>query len=41
MAPAIALSNHISDGHAISNHIIDISEASVAVGIGVDSIDYL
>jgi hypothetical protein len=41
MAPAIALLNYISDGHATLNYAADISEASAAAGTGVDSIDYL
>jgi hypothetical protein len=41
MASVIVLLNYISDGHAIPNHVVDISEAPIAAGIGVDSIDYL
>jgi hypothetical protein len=41
MAPAIALPNHISDGHAIPNHAADILEAPAAAGTGVDSIHHL
>jgi hypothetical protein len=41
MVPAIVLLNYISDGHAIFNYAVDISEASATAEIGVDSIDYL